>query len=197
MYFFALYVHHRDWQILLSVGGLLLAAFGIFHFIRSHSSSAMQTFGFFPVSPKCSIFLFLGAVVGIVWGVVYRRFCGQAFFPESLRWFFPVACLIGATEEWLYRGVVQGVLRQKVSVIGAVLLAAFFHTVYKSALFTTWPLPVDVDLNFLALSTFIGGLVLGSLREFSGSVFPPIAAHALFDLIVYGDYVQAPWWVWS
>jgi hypothetical protein len=35
------------------------------------------------------------------------------------------------------------------------------------------------------------------LREFAGGVLPPVAAHVLFDLVVYGERVEAPWWVWS
>jgi membrane protease YdiL (CAAX protease family) len=45
--------------------------------------------------------------------------------------------------------------------------------------------------------TFVGGVVLGLLRQISDSVVPPIVAHAVFDLLVYGALVRAPWWVWG
>jgi hypothetical protein len=33
------------------------------------------------------------------------------------------------------------------------------------------------------------------LPGFSGGVIAPVLAHAMFDLLVYGDAAQAPWWV--
>jgi len=35
------------------------------------------------------------------------------------------------------------------------------------------------------------------MREVSGSVIPPVIAHALFDIIVYGGASLAPVWIWS
>jgi hypothetical protein len=39
--------------------------------------------------------------------------------------------------------------------------------------------------------------MLGLMRHFSGSVLPAVTAHVLFDILVYGDWAQAPWWVWG
>jgi len=79
----------------------------------------------------------------------------------------------------------------------AVMLAAAAHTAYKAALFAFPPEGVVIDLEFLAVWTLIGGVVFGALRELSGSVLPPLAAHVVFDIVVYGGSVQAPWWVWG
>jgi hypothetical protein len=32
--------------------------------------------------------------------------------------------------------------------------------------------------------------------HFSKSVLPALTAHVLFDILVYGDWAQLPWWVW-
>ena len=40
------------------------------------------------------------------------------------------------------------------------------------------------------------GMVLGLGRQFSGSVAPPMSAHAAFDLVVYGALAHAPWQAW-
>jgi membrane protease YdiL (CAAX protease family) len=110
--------------------------------------------------------------------------------------FVIVACLIGATEELIFRGWLLG----KARAFGwpaAVVIAAVAHTAYKTALFV-WPaVPVAVDLAGVACWTLAGGVVLGLLRACSGSLLPPLMAHAAFDFVVYRNVVHAPWWVWE
>jgi membrane protease YdiL (CAAX protease family) len=55
---------------------------------------------------------------------------------------------------------------------------------------------VELNIGFLAAGTFAVGLILGVFKERSGSVWPPVTAHVLFDIVVYGEYGSAPWWVW-
>lgn len=79
----------------------------------------------------------------------------------------------------------------------AVAVAAVAHAAYKTALFA-WPgAPVSVDLAEIALWTTSGGMALGPLRALSGSVLPPLLAHAAFDFVTYRPVASAPWWVWS
>jgi membrane protease YdiL (CAAX protease family) len=54
-----------------------------------------------------------------------------------------------------------------------------------------------INYPFVALWTFVGGITFGLIRELSSSVIPPILAHAMFDLLVYGAVARAPWWVWT
>jgi len=79
----------------------------------------------------------------------------------------------------------------------ATVAAAAAHAAYKSALFVLPPPGREVDVVFLAVVTFLGGIVFGGMRAVSGSVVPPLVAHACFDLVVYGNLASAPWWVWS
>lgn len=196
LFLFALHIHYRDWRISFAIGGFLLAALSIVHFIFAHPSSAASAFGFAPFSKKVPVFLLLGCAIGVAFGILYRFYYAQSVFPNTFYRFACVACLVGATEELIYRGFVQGVMRPA-GKSGAVILASLFHTTYKCALFTAFPLPEGINLYFLAVATFFSGIVLGGLRQCSGSVFPAMAAHAFFDLIVYGDYFHAPWWIWS
>ena len=110
--------------------------------------------------------------------------------------FVIVACLIGATEELIFRGWLLG----KARTFGwptAVVIAAVAHTAYKTALFA-WPaIPDAVDLAGISQLTVAGGIVLGLLRAFSGSVLPSLVAHAVFDFVVYRHVAHAPWWVWG
>jgi membrane protease YdiL (CAAX protease family) len=140
--------------------------------------------------------LAIGLLFGGGFGVTYRVVWRLPPLPAGLEAFVLVACLVGATEELVYRGYVQGRLR----VLGwpaAIVLAAIAHTAYKTALFVLPASPVDIDFAFLATWTLAGGIVFGLLREFSRSILPPAAAHAAFDLVVYGAMTQAPWWVWA
>ena len=107
-----------------------------------------------------------------------------------------VAVLIGATEEVLYRGYIQGRVR-RFGPFKAAVFAALCHSAYKGSLFVFHNQPVDINMFLLVACTFTVGLVLGVLRERAGSLLPAVAAHVVFDIVAYGAYAQAPWWVWS
>jgi len=192
---FSLYVHSRDWHLLYAAAGFLLAAFGMARGILVHPEPVSSLMGFSGISGKVAVFLFAGALLGIVAGADYRHYQAVPVFPARIFIFSLIACSIGATEELVYRGFIQGML-QPSGTTGAVILTSLLHTIYKCSLFLQPQLPDRVDLQFLASATFIGGLVAGGLRALSCSVLAPISVHVFYDLIVYGDYPSAPWWVW-
>lgn len=138
----------------------------------------------------------IAAAAGMGLGIVCRSAYQQDAWPQGFTGFAVTAAAIGATEELVYRGYLQG----RLAVWGmpmAVVGAAFAHAAYKLALFLGGPSGVHVNYLFLALATFLGGLALGGLRWLTRSVIPPVAFHVAFDIVVYGDRVQAPWWVWG
>jgi len=192
---FSLHIHSPDWHLLYAVAGLLLAVFGVARCVLTHPEPVSSLMGFSGVSAKVVIFMLAGALLGIVAGADYRHYQAVSVFPTRIFIFSLVACSIGATEEVVYRGFIQGAL-QPSGAAGAVILTSLLHTLYKCSLFMQPQLPDRIDLQFLASATFIGGLVAGGLRVLSGSVLAPITAHLFYDLIVYGDYQSAPWWVW-
>ena len=77
--------------------------------------------------------------------------------------------------------------------------AAAGHTIYKSLLFALPPDNIVIGFSYKSFIfwTFICGAILGSLRDLSGNIMPPILGHMMFDVIVYGNNALAPWWVWS
>lgn len=176
--------------------GLLLAASAIgwtpFGAAGPASVLGVQTF------PRRAVFLsVLGVVIGSAAGLWHRRELGLPLLPGSpVQTFVIVACLIGATEELIYRGWLLGLARSFGSP-AAVTMAALAHAAYKTALFAWPPIPSPVDLAGLALATAAGGLVLGWLRVSSSSLIPPMLAHVAFDFVVYRSVAQAPWWVWN
>ena len=153
-------------------------------------------FGLSALSPKLIPIGLAGCAAGAGLGVFYRMSFGMSIVPGSLEWFVLAACAIGAAEELVYRGWMQGRLRT-LGRPAAVLIAAFAHAAYKTALFALPASPIGVDYRLIAAWTFAAGALFGLFRELSDSVIPPAAAHVAFDLMVYGAVARAPWWVWT
>jgi membrane protease YdiL (CAAX protease family) len=195
MILFGLLSHRGLPWIALGAAGLLSAAFSIRHSIVSPKD--IPPLVGLSGSWKVLIISLAGCTVGVGLGAYYRFSSGMTFLPgPALQPFAFAACGIGAAEELVYRGWMQGRLR----VLGrpaAVLLSAAAHTAYKTALFVLPPSPVSVDFLSFVVLTFSVGTLLGLSRELSRSIYPAVAAHAAFDLVVYGAAAQAPWWVWA
>jgi membrane protease YdiL (CAAX protease family) len=139
--------------------------------------------------------LFIGLCIGMIAAIAYRNSIGATYLPESLTGIALVAACIGATEEILFRGVVFYLLK-KCSVFISIPIAALLHASYKSLLFLSPHIQHPVDTWYLFYVTFLAGLVLGLLRNFSASTATPLVAHASWDILVYGESATAPWWVW-
>jgi len=139
----------------------------------------------------------VGGVLGTVAGLSHRDTLGISLFPSgNIETFVLMACLIGATEELVFRGWLLGRARM-LGWPAAIVIAAVAHAAYKTALFA-WPAdPTPVDLAEIAVWTAAGGIMLGLMRRISGSVLPPMLAHIAFDFAVYRAVAQAPWWVWG
>lgn len=195
MILFGLFSHRGLPWIAMGAAGLLSAAFCIQRsivFVRDIPPS----FGL-SGSGKVLIISLAGCAVGVGLGACYRFSTGMMSLPgPALQPFALVACGIGAVEELVYRGWMQGRLR----VLGrpaAVLISAAAHTGYKTALFALPPSPVGIDFCSLVALTFTVGALFGLSRELSRSIYPAAAAHAAFDLMVYGAAARVPWWVWA
>ena len=193
---FALTVHCGLPWVLLGVGGLAVAAAAVGVSLAG-ATSPWALLGIARPSAKTLAMVAAGLLVGAALATTYRSYMGLSALPVGgLEAFVLAACLIGAAEEALYRGFVQGHLAG-LGWPAAVVLASLAHTVYKTSLFAFPAGPHEVSYLMLAVWTFAGGIAFGLLRQFSGSLLPPVAAHAAFDLVVYGAMADAPWWVWG
>jgi len=196
MILFAFFSHQGLPWTILGACGLIVTAVAI---ERSFTSAhpLLELFGLTGLSRKVILFAAIACAIGAGFAILYRISRGMPRLPTGCpEAFVAVACLIGATEELIYRGWVQGRLR----VLGwpaAVILASIAHAAYKTALFAWPPEPMDISYLFVALWTFLGGIVFGLIRELSRSVIPLMLAHAMFDLLVYWAVAHAPWWVWT
>ena len=195
MSLFALFIH-RAWPItIISACGLFLTTFTVLRGLKAETSP-IAILGLHRFSPVAAVYTIIGSLLGIVLGFLYRWGYGLKVLLSTFGQFAPVAALIGATEEFLFRGYIQGRVHWP-GPIRAAAFASLCHTVYKCALFAFPPQSIQINYPFLAISTFVIGVAFGVLRQRSGNILPPLAAHVFFDIIAYGEYSQAPWWVWS
>ena len=192
---FALCAHDAVPGRLVAVGGLAASAFALHHANVSGSATA-ERMGLSLPAHVARMYLAVGLALGAALAVGFRERLGLAMFPATLGSFVLLAALIGTAEELLYRGYILGRL-QFLGAPWAVVLSAVAHTAYKCALFARPRPGIETNFLFLAAATLLGGTAFGLLRVRANSVWPAVAAHACFDMLVYGDRAQAPWWVWQ
>lgn len=191
---FAAFVHHKQVLFFLAIGGLTWSALMIALSIRN--MPILKAFGIDRLSRKILIYCLPALVLGLLMGIFTRNSANLALFPARITRVAIIAPLVGAVEELIFRGYFQGDLRP----IGrgfSIISTSVGHSAYKMLVILSLPLPLQFDIFFLIIWTFIGGVLFGLLREQSGSTIPPILAHALFDIILYGDLVTSPVWVWT
>lgn len=192
---FGLMIRGGGWQFGVALAGLAAVAIGTGRCVAA-GSGARDIIGLRYFSRGAAVLTFVGCVLGFTLGVVYRFHSGMTVFPGQVGKFLLITAAIGGSEEFLYRGYLQG----RLEVLGAghaIFLAAIAHAAYKCSLFLL--ADVDVPVNLIALGglTFLFGSVFGALRWISASLVPALAAHVVFDLVAYGGLDSAPWWVWD
>ena len=191
---FAGFIHHPFPVKLIAFGGLAGTA-AVIGF-SNRNLTILEIFGISRINRKILLYTLPAMALGILLGILTRNRFELTLIPEGFAGVALVAPLIGATEELVFRGYIQWQMRPAGKIV-SVLSASAFHTCYKLMVILTLAVPLQFDFFFLILWTFIGGMLFGILRELSESVIPPVIAHALFDVILYGGLATAPVWVWS
>ena len=148
------------------------------------------------MSRKILFYMIPALILGMGLGWLTRLTFDLSPFPASVSHFALIAPLIGATEELIFRGFIQGYLRP-IGRIFSVVYTSAVHTCYKLLVILSLSVPLQFDFFFLVIWTFLGGVVFGALKEGAKSSVPPVIAHAMFDIILYSGYAVAPVWVWS
>lgn len=192
---FAVFSHRKILPFILSFVGLLIAGIIINRNIRT-IKDLKCLLGFNKMSAATFFYLFVAIVFGILIAVVYRNHQHNFILPGRLTYFAILAMLIGSTEELVFRGFIQSHTRN-ISVIFSVIFATIAHTAYKCSFFLAHQSGYEMDIMFLMKWTILGGIVFGIIKEYSNNIIPPLAGHAVFDLLVYGDSIDVPWWIWS
>ena len=191
---FAYFVHHAMPWKLVSFGALFISAFIMSRHLRSFSDMH-YIFGDVSFTKRTIIYGFAGLLLGLADAMIYRHNIGMALIPDSLHSFAWVAPFIGIQEELVFRGYIQESVR-KISGPFSVLFSTLSHTAYKICLFLSPFVAMKMDIGFLVVGGLSGSLLFGTLRYYSKSIIPSSVGHALFDHWVYGEFINAPWWVW-
>jgi membrane protease YdiL (CAAX protease family) len=192
--FFAWYIQGGQLLSFLAIAGLLLPTFAIYRQVIA-DGHANEIWSSSKTKPIRIAFTIIGFLIGIFAGILYRRSFGAENFPANLTWFAITAAAIGATEEILFRGALFYLMRKQHYLV-SILIAALLHASYKSILFLSPYAQHPVNTWYLFYVTFLAGLVLGMLRYLASSTMAPLVAHSTWDIIVYGNSEDAPWWVW-
>ena len=190
---FSCFIQHPFPVVLLAGAGLFIPAFIISRHLQG-LKDVPPVFGL-PLPQRKILYVAAGLLLGVVYALVYRATRPVSLFPVMLTGFAIPAALIGAAEELVFRGFLQGLCR-KLSVLFAVFFATVAHTLYKGCLFLSPANTTEVRMTTLLIWTFVGGLAFGMLREKAKSSIPAVLAHLVFDVLVYGELMKAPGWVW-
>jgi len=191
---FSFFIQYKFPVRLLSFTALLISAFIISRNLRSLSDLKKITGE--SISIKITLlFLVFGIALGMMLAVIYRRHLDLSLFPGSVHLFVITAAFIGCTEELVFRGFIQESVK-KINGPFSIIFSTLSHTGYKCCLFLPPVITTDINIGFLTLWTFLAGILFGTIRHQSRSLLPSLSAHALFDVLVYAEFVNAPWWVW-
>jgi CAAX amino terminal protease family. len=191
---FSFFIHYKLPFCLVSVAALIVPAFFFSRNLNSLSDLSKIIIGSASIK-IITLFSIAGLLLGILFAVLYRWHLDMTIFPRSIHLFVIVAALIGCMEELVFRGFIQDYLKS-INSLFSILFSAISHTGYKCFLFLSPVVTMHINIGFLALWTFIGGILFGTIKHFSKSLMPSLIAHALFDILVYAAYLSAPWWVW-
>lgn len=191
---FSFFIQFKFPVRLLAFAALLMSAFIISKNLRSFSDLKKIT-GESDSCKKTLLYLITGIAMGIILAVIYRQYLGIILFPSSFHLFVITSAIIGSVEELVFRGFLQEYTR---SITGpfSILFSTLSHTGYKCCLFLSPAVTADINIGFLVLWTFLAGIIFGTVRHLTKSLLPTLSAHALFDILVYAEFVTAPWWVW-
>ncbi|HJX71339.1 MAG TPA: CPBP family intramembrane glutamic endopeptidase [Bacteroidales bacterium] len=181
--------------IIVSFTGLFVSVLIIVSEIHTFKDLCVL-FSLHQLSKKNIYYLPVSIVTGLIFGMVYRNYLYAEMLPGQFTGFAAIAMAIGSCEELLFRGYLQSQIR-KFDVLLSVMIATCAHTAYKLLLFLPYQSEPDIEITFILQWTLLGGLVFALLKEFSQNSVYPVISHALFDLLVYGDNLAAPWWVWA
>ncbi|HLO82642.1 MAG TPA: CPBP family intramembrane glutamic endopeptidase [Chitinophagaceae bacterium] len=186
---FTFFIHHPFPSRGIAYGAIVFLAM-----LVSWDKNLLKTiFGHAGSNLKLTSWIIFTLTVSLITAAMLRNEANLPLVPYSLTWFAPIAVLIGSMEELLFRGWLLSQFSGKQNLTG-ILFASLAHASYKSLLFISPYLIYSVDPWHLFAYTFLAGLFLGLSRVISGSVWPALLAHTVFDIIIYGDQLT-PWWV--
>ncbi len=108
------------------------------------------------------------------------------FLPHSMLEAVLVAFLLAPFgEELMYRGVIEGYLLSRASLLTAVLVPAILFSIMHIIPFSNAPRPV---LATVLTGAFLLGVIAGYYRALSNSVIPAFASHSTMNALGFIQY---------
>jgi membrane protease YdiL (CAAX protease family) len=194
IFLFAIFIHQSGPLRYIALGGVAGAAIMIGYSTRR--TSILQAMGILKPDRGVLLYAVPAIVLGLLLAMLTRHKYGLSLLPAALGSLALLSPCIGAMEEVVFRGYMQGHLLPSGRIF-SLLYASLAHTGYKLLVIRPLAESRGFDLPFLVIWTFIGGTAFGVLRDRSGSSIPPVIAHAIFDIVLYGGMSATPAWVWS
>ncbi|MFB6143578.1 MAG: lysostaphin resistance A-like protein [Halorientalis sp.] len=110
--------------------------------------------------------------------------------PEVLLWLIPAAYVfIGPGEELLFRGVVQGRLRETFSAPVAIVLAS---VIFASIHFMALSGSASTTAKLTTIAVLLGpSLILGTTYELSENIVVPAVIHGTYDAVLFAALYAA------
>jgi len=190
----ALFAFFINYSFPLKVVALIAIISAAFLVSRNLKKLAAPSFKYF-FSWQLIVYCVIGLQMGLAGAMYYRGSFGMPVLPATIKKFAFVAVCIGITEELVFRGFIQGMV-SKVHPGFAIVFAAFAHATYKAGLFISPAANYHYSITLFYTWSWGAFILMGTLRYYSKSIMPAIIVHALFDLLVYAENINAPWWVW-
>ncbi len=193
LWVFSLLIHFDFPLKTIAIFALVMASFWMNSIYRNVPGSVFSPslWGF----KKSLNWILVAIILSLILSIYSRIEDGLPAVPSKIGVFVIIAVFIGFVEEVVFRGFVQGGAQQW-NQKGAIVLASVSHAGYKALLFV-FPLQHINNSNFELFGyTFLAGLVLGYSRYITGSLWPAILAHCIFDFWLYMELSTGPWWVW-
>jgi len=192
---FGLSVRGRPLPVPVAVISLCAAGILIWRYLLG-SDGLVLAFGASSNHRKTVFWSAASVVAGVLLAMWWRWGGGMPLLPSHFGPFVPIAALIGISEEIVFRGFIQGGILPSRPAL-AVIMAAILHATYKAALFLSPAASEQVSIPVILSATVLGGCFFGMLRVGSGSVWPCVVVHAVFDIAAYADRTATPSWIWN
>lgn len=196
-------------QLILTAYESFMIGFGAFIFIYLVYKSNSISYNYFEhiylkklpmlkyikwITISLVLLLLINFVLSILFSVLDLNIAENAVFdiaknnPIYLLYLIPIMLfIVGPMEEFMFRGIIQGVFRDSYGVNISLLIT--------SGIFGLIHIPAAGGLTYSALlyvlTAFSLGLLLGYIYEMKKSLLIPIIAHGLYNsILIIGAYIQ-------
>ncbi len=151
------------WEILISYSILLFLAFYYSVRFKLDHGHKKEKLGWLP----------LAIIIGIALGIV-----GNFFFSfEKYSWLIYLIPLIAYSEEILFRGMIQNLIKEGYGITLSILITAFLYGIFS------------LNYGYLfALFMFFAGIIIGLVYNHTKNIFLAVAINLILHFFLFTPY---------